>query len=85
MSREIEVEAEANRSTVTRTIRLTPEVLARLQAVCEHLGVTVGSYITQEVGRAVARDEMSLLAKQSKDSSLEMLARILQEATKEDN
>lgn len=85
MSREIEVEAEANRSTVTRTIRLTPEVLARLQAVCEHLGVTVGSYITQEVGRAVARDEMSLLAKQSKDSSLEMLARILQEAAKEDN
>lgn len=85
MSREIEVEAEANRSTVTRTIRLTPEVLARLQAVCEHLGVTVGSYITQEVGRAVARDEMSLLAKQSKDSSLEMLARILQEATNEDN
>lgn len=85
MIREIEVEAEANRSTVTRTIRLTPEVLARLQAVCEHLGVTVGSYITQEVGRAVARDEMSLLAKQSKDSSLEMLARILQEATKEDN
>lgn len=85
MSREIEVEAEANRSTVTRTIRLTPEVLARLQAVCEHLGVTVGSYITQEVGRAVARDEMSLLAKQSKDSSLEMLARILQEATNEDD
>ena len=85
MSREIEVEAEANRSTVTRTIRLTPEVLARLQAVCEHLGVTVGSYITQEVGRAVARDEVSLLAKQSKVSSLEMLARILQEATNEDN
>ena len=85
MSREIEVDAEANRSTVTRTIRLTPEVLARLQAVCEHLGVTVGSYITQEVGRAVARDEMSLLAKQSKDSSLERLARILQEAAKEDN
>lgn len=85
MSREIEVEAEANRSTVTRTIRLTPEVLARLQAVCEHLGVTVGSYITQEVGRAVARDEMSLLAKQSKDSSLEMLARMFQQATNEDN
>lgn len=84
MSREAESDQEV-RSTVTRSIRLTPEVLARLQAVCEHLGVTVGSYITQEVGRAVARDEMSLLAKQSKDSSLEMLARILQEATKEDD
>lgn len=85
MSREIEIEDQPKRSTETRTIRLTPEVLARLQAVCEHLGVTVGSYITQEIGRAVARDEMSLLAKQSKDNSLEMLARMLQEVTKEDN
>lgn len=85
MSREIENEDQPKRSTETRTVRLTPDVLARLQAVCEHLGVTVGSYITQEIGRAVARDEVSLLAKQSKDSSLEMLARILQEATKEDD
>mgnify|MGYP000553653077 CR=1 FL=1 len=85
MSRENEVETEVNRSTVTRTIRLTPEVLSRLQAVCEHLGVTVGSYITQEVGRAVARDEVSLLAKQSKDSSLEMLARMIDQANKEDD
>ncbi len=41
--------------------------------------------LADESWRAVARDEMSLLAKQSKDSSLEMLARILQEATNEDN
>ena len=84
MSREAESDQEV-RSTVTRSIRLTPEVLARLQAVCEHLGVTVGSYITQEVGRAVARDEVSLLAKQSKDSSLEMLARMIDQANKEDD
>lgn len=79
-----EQQEQPKRSTETRSVRLTPDMLARLNAVCDHLGVTVGSYITQEIGRAVARDEVSLLAKQSKDNSLEMLARILQEATKEE-
>lgn len=83
MTTEIE-EHQPSRATQTRSIRLTADVMTRLQAVCDHLGVTVGSYITQEIGRAVARDEMSLQAKRSADGSLEMLARMLQEATKED-
>ena len=69
--------------TITRTIRLTPEVLARLNAVCDHLGVTVSAYMTAEIGRAVARDEVSLQAKRSADGSLEIRARVLQEATKD--
>lgn len=80
-----EQQEQPKRSTETRSVRLTPEMLVRLNAVCDHLGVTVGAYLTQEIGRAVSRDEMSLLAKQSKDNSLEMLARMFQEATKEDN
>ena len=76
-------EQQSTRSTVGRTIRLSTEVMARLQAVCEHLGVTVGAYLTQEIGRAVARDEVSLMAKQSKDSTLELLSRFLTEAAKE--
>lgn len=76
-------EQQSTRSTVGRTIRLSTDVMARLQAVCEHLGVTVGAYLTQEIGRAVARDEVSLMAKQSKDSTLELLSRFLTEAAKE--
>ena len=76
-------EQQSTRSTVGRTIRLSTDVMARLQAVCEHLGVTVGAYLTQELGRAVARDEVSLMAKQSKDNSLELLSRFLTEAAKE--
>ena len=76
-------EQQSTRSTVGRTIRLSTDVMARLQAVCEHLGVTVGAYLTQEIGRAVARDEVSLMAKQSKDNSLELLSRFLTEAAKE--
>lgn len=76
-------EQQSTRSTVGRTIRLSTDVMARLQAVCEHLGVTVGAYLTQEIGRAVARDEVSLTAKQTQDNSLELLARFLTEAAKE--
>lgn len=76
-------EQQSTRSTVGRTIRLSTDVMARLQAVCDHLGVTVGAYLTQEIGRAVARDEVSLMAKQSKDSTLELLSRFLTEAAKE--
>lgn len=76
-------EQQAARSTVGRSIRLSTDVMTRLQAVCEHLGVTVGAYLTQEIGRAVARDEVSLMAKQSKDNSLELLSRFLTEAAKE--
>ena len=76
-------EQQAARSTVGRSIRLSTDVMTRLQAVCDHLGVTVGAYLTQEVGRAVARDEVSLMAKQSKDNSLELLSRFFTEAAKE--
>ncbi|MNE26628.1 hypothetical protein D3C80_1200010 [compost metagenome] len=78
-------EQQPSRATQTRSIRLTTDVMTRLQAVCDHLGVTVGSYITQEIGRAVARDEVSLQAKRSADGSLEMLAQMLQQATKEED
>ncbi len=76
-------EEQSQGRTLTRTIRLTPEVFARLNAVCDHLGVTVSAYMTAEIGRAVARDEVSLQAKRSADGSLDMLARMIQEATKE--
>lgn len=76
-------EQQAARSTVGRSIRLSTDVMTRLQAVCEHLGVTVGAYLTQEIGRAVARDEVSLMAKQTQENSLELLARFLTEAAKE--
>lgn len=76
-------EQQSTRTTVARTIRLSTDVMARLQAVCDHLGVTVGAYLTQEVGRAVARDEVSLMAKQSKDNTLELVSRFLTEAAKE--
>jgi len=59
-----------------RTITLTQDIADRLQAVCEHLGVTASAYIKQALGEAVSKHEVSLLAKQSKDGSLEILERM---------
>lgn len=74
MSREAqEVEPVAK---YQRTITLTQDIADRLQAVCDHLGVTASAYIKQALGEAVSRHEVSLLAKQSKDSSLEILERL---------
>ncbi len=61
-----------------RSVRLTRDMADRLRAVCDHLGVNVGSYLTHAIGMAVSRDEVSLLAKQSKDSSLEVLTRLFE-------
>lgn len=61
-----------------RSIRLTQDMATRLHAVCEHLGVTVGAYLTQAIGESVAKHEVSLLAKQSKDSSLEIVSRMFE-------
>jgi predicted transcriptional regulator len=47
---------------ITRSIRLSPDITERLQAVSAHLGVNVNAYIVAEIGRAVARDEVTLRA-----------------------
>jgi predicted DNA-binding protein len=68
-----------------RSIRLTHEMAARLQAVCDHLGVNIGAYITAEIGRAVSRDEVSLSVKNTQTDALIMLARVIEEASKEES
>lgn len=64
-----------------RSVRLTQDMAVRLHAVCEHLGVNVGAYLTQKIGEAVSKDEVSLLAKQSKDGSMDILARLFEQLT----
>lgn len=63
-----------------RTISLTQDIATRLQAVCDHLGVTASAYIKQALGEAVSKHEVSLLAKQSKDSSTAMLEQFFKAA-----
>lgn len=78
-------DAQRARTTIARTVRLSSDVMARLQVVCDRLGVTVGAYLTHEIGRAVVRDEATMQAQDAKDKSVEMLARFFEEAAKEDH
>lgn len=83
MEHEVE-DSQPARTTTTRTVRLTADVMSRLQVVCDRLGVTVGAYLTHEIGRALVRDEVALQATEAKDRSLEMLAKLIESASKED-
>jgi len=60
----------ASDSKITRTIRLTPDVDSRLIALCEHYGISIHNYLTNEIGKAVSRDEVALRSKQSADLTL---------------
>lgn len=58
---------------ITRSIRLTPDVDARLIALCEHFGISIHNYLTNEIGKAVSRDEVALKAKQSQADAFEKM------------
>jgi predicted DNA-binding protein len=44
---------------VGRTVRLSPDINHRLVALCAHLGVNPNAYLVGEIGKAVARDELT--------------------------
>jgi predicted DNA-binding protein len=61
-----------------RSIKLDVNLNDRLVSLCEHLGVNVNSYLLNEIGKAVARDEVSFRASQHTEDSKELLARLFQ-------
>lgn len=42
----------------SRSISLTIDMHERLLALCDHLGTNPNSYMVNEIGKAVSRDEM---------------------------
>lgn len=67
-----------------RTIRLTPEVDGRLVALCAHLGVNPNAYMLAEVGKAVARDEVSYASKMRMNSLMDGLEAMARESAQTD-
>lgn len=64
----------------TRSVNLDPNIAERLQRVCDHLGVTVNSYLKLKIGEVVSRDEISLLAKDAQSNAATQLERFFQYA-----
>lgn len=50
---------QMNNDKYIRSVRLDNKINERLIKICEHLGVSVNSYITSEIGRSISRDEVS--------------------------
>ena len=63
-----------------RTIRLTPDVYERLNALCDHLGVTPNAYIIQAIGKSISQDEMTFKLQKNQNEMFEKLALMFDEA-----
>lgn len=61
-----------------RTITLTQDIADRLQAVCEHLGVTASAYVKQAIGESVSRHEVSLRPQQTAQNAETMMAKFFE-------
>lgn len=58
---------------VGRTLRLTPDINDRLIALCDHLGVTVNAYMSNELGKAIARDELTYNLRKNTNDMAELV------------
>jgi hypothetical protein len=54
-----ELKHDVQRGKITRTVRLTPEVDAKLVRLAEELGTSVNAYLNVEMGKAINRDFLS--------------------------
>jgi hypothetical protein len=53
---------ESREEKIGRTVKLNKSMNDRLVALCEHIGVNVNSYLLNEIGKSVSRDELAYLA-----------------------
>lgn len=65
---------------IGRTVRLTPDVNERLLKLCGHLGVNPNAYMVSEIGKAVARDEVSYRATSRSDAMFDGIAEMMLKA-----
>lgn len=73
---------EDKKKKVGRTVNLDPDLNDRLISLCSHLGVNPNSYLLNEIGKAVSRDEVSFFASRHADNSSSVLKQFFEEAAK---
>lgn len=65
------------RVTNVRSVRLTVDVIDRLNALCDHLGVTPGAYMTAAIGKCLALDEVAFHTKQQTTKQMDGLTALM--------
>jgi predicted DNA-binding protein len=66
-----------------RSVRLTSQINDRLIALCDHLGVTPNAYLVGVIGKAIATDEMTFLAKSNSNDMVKLLEGFIGTASQE--
>lgn len=65
------------RVTQARSVRLTADVIDRLNALCDHLGITPGAYMTAAIGKCLAQDEVSFHIKRQTARQMDGLTSLM--------
>ena len=68
-----------------RTLKLDSSVNDRLVALCDYLGGTVNSYLLNEIGKCIARDEVSFKASQNAIDGQDFIKNLAAELSKLDS
>jgi hypothetical protein len=63
---------------IGRTVRLTQDINQRLIDLCDHLGTNPNAYLVNEIGKSIARDEVTFLVKRSQGEMFDNLAKALE-------
>lgn len=65
----MEDKSQSGTPKVSRAVRLSPHIDAKLVAVCDRLGVNINAYLIAEIGKAVNRDYLQFeVAESQKDA-----------------
>ena len=61
----------------TRTVRLTYDMNARLEAVCDHLGTNVNAFLITKIGEIVSTSEITFKSLEKNNAMLKMGADLM--------
>ena len=73
-----EQKQDVQRGKITRTVRLTPEVDAKLVRLAEELGTSVNAYLNVEMGKAINRDFLAFQVADRQGAAMDnMMANVI--------
>jgi len=69
---------DSQKGKVTRTVRLTPEVDAKLVRLAAELGTSVNAYLNVEMGKAINRDFLAFQVADRQGAAMDnMMANVM--------
>ena len=67
----------SNEDKKTRTVRLTHDMNARLEALCEHLGTNVNAFLITKIGEIVSTSELSFKSQKNNSELYDVMNNML--------